>query len=92
MQPHAPSLPDVPSRLIGSYHAAPSVRLGFPFHAVDLLDEQVRVYRASDGSRIAAIQAEAPAPSHGGFALSPDGSHLAVIADAQLHLYSVPVK
>ena len=72
--------------------AAPSVRLGFPFHGADLLGEEVRIYRAADGLRIAAIHAEAPAPSHDGFALSPDGSHVAVIADAQLQLYSVPTK
>lgn len=75
---------------VSYFHAAPSVRLGFPFHGTDLLGVEARVYRASDGKRIAAVHAEAPAPSHSNSALSPDGSHLAVIADAQLHLYSVP--
>lgn len=69
--------------------ASPSVRIGFPFKATDLNGEEIRVYRASDGRRIAAIHAEAPAPSRGGFALSPDGSQLAVVAGAQLSIYSV---
>jgi hypothetical protein len=70
--------------------AAPSVTIGFPFRGTDLFAEEVRVYRAQDGKRIAAIHAEAPAPSHGGFALSPDGSQLAIVADAQLSIYPVP--
>jgi len=70
--------------------AAPSVRFGFPFRGTDLLGEEVRVYRAADGRRLAAIHAEAPAPSHGGYALSPDGSQLAVMADARLSIYAVP--
>jgi hypothetical protein len=70
--------------------AAPSVKFGFPFRGTDLLAEEVRVYRAADGRRLAAIHAEAPAPSHGGYALSPDGSQLAIVADARLSIYAVP--
>jgi hypothetical protein len=70
--------------------AAPSVKLGFPFHGDELLAENLKVYRASDGKRLAAVRAKAPAPSHGGYALSPDGTQLALVAGAQLTIYAIP--
>jgi hypothetical protein len=47
------------------------------------LGDLLRVYRVSDGKMIAAFRAQAPAPSHDGFALSPNASLTAVVADAQ---------
>lgn len=71
-------------------HASSAVSPGSVFHGTDLVDEEVRVYRASDGKRLSSYHAEAPAPSHGGYSLSPDGSQLAVLSGGQIFIYSVP--
>jgi len=75
---------------VRTMRAASAVHPGLPFHGSDLLVEEVRVCRASDGKRLASVRAETPAPSRGGFAFSPDGSRLAVIADSHLNIYPVP--
>ncbi len=71
-------------------HASRAAASGAVFHGADLDSEEVRVYRAEDGKRLAAVRVDAPAPSHGGYALSPDGSVLAVLAGARIGLYPVP--
>jgi hypothetical protein len=71
-------------------HAASAVRQGSVFHGSDLVEEEVRVYRATDGKRLAAIRAGAPAPSHDGYSLSPDGAQLAILSGAQISIYPVP--
>ena len=63
---------------------------GTPFHGTDLETEELRVYRAVDGKRLFAIRINEPQPSHGGYALSPDGSQLAVLANARISFYPVP--
>jgi len=75
---------------VRTIEAASAVHAGFAFHGSELLTQEIRIYRASDGRRLASIRAEAPAPSRGGYALSPDGSRLAVIGDAVLSIYPVP--
>jgi hypothetical protein len=65
-------------------------RQSVAFHGTDLVDEEVRVYRATDGKRLASIRAGAPAPSHDGYSLSPDGTQLAILSGAQISIYSVP--
>jgi hypothetical protein len=67
-------------------------RQSVAFHGTDLVDEEVRVYRATDGKRLASIRAGAPAPSHDGYSLSPDGTQLAILSGAHIAIYSVPTK
>jgi hypothetical protein len=71
-------------------HAGSAVRPGAVFHGSDLIDEEVRVYRASDGKRLSSFRSTAPAPSYGGYSLSPDGSQLAMISGGQIVIYPVP--
>jgi hypothetical protein len=71
-------------------HATGTVVRGSVFHGADLDSEEVRVYRAEDGKRLTAIHVNAPAPSRGGYALSPDGTQLAVLAGNSVSLYAVP--
>jgi hypothetical protein len=71
-------------------HASSSVRPGAVFHGTDLIEEEVRVYRASDGKRLSSFRSAAPAPSYGGYSLSPDGSQLAMLSGGQIVLYPVP--
>jgi hypothetical protein len=65
-------------------------RQSIALHVSYLLDEEVRVYRATDGKRLASIRAGAPAPSHDGYSLSPDGTQLAILSGAHINIYSVP--
>jgi hypothetical protein len=53
-------------------------------HGSDLVDQEVRVYRATDGKRLASFRAGAPAPSHDGYSLSPDGTQLAILSGEQI--------
>jgi hypothetical protein len=71
-------------------HASRAAARGAVFHGADLDSEEVRVYRAEDGKRLAAVRVDTPAPSHGGYALSPDGSVLAILAGSRISLYAVP--
>ncbi|MDR3741049.1 MAG: hypothetical protein P4L40_18685, partial [Terracidiphilus sp.] len=73
-------------------HASSAITSGTVFHGTDLESEDVRIYRAVDGKRIAAFRVDSPAPSHGGYALSADGSQLAVLAGSRISLYAVPVE
>jgi hypothetical protein len=75
---------------VKAVHASSAVTHGSVFHGRDLDSEEVRVYRAEDGKRIATVRMESPAPSHGGYALSPDGSELAVLTGSSISLYAVP--
>jgi hypothetical protein len=61
------------------------------FKAADLEAQEVRIYRA-DGKRLAAVRVSEPVPSHGGYALSPDGSQLAVLSGSQIDLFPVPAQ
>jgi hypothetical protein len=71
-------------------HASSDVRPGSVFHGTDLVEAEVRVYRAGDGKRLSSFHSEAPAPSHGGYSLSPDGSQLAMLSGGQIIIYPVP--
>jgi hypothetical protein len=71
-------------------HTAPDQPLSAVFYGSDIVDEEVRVYRARDGKRLASIRAGAPAPSNDGYSLSPDGTQLAVLSGSQISIYSVP--
>jgi hypothetical protein len=65
---------------------------GAQFSAKDFSSEELKVYRASDGKRLLDVSVGSPSSSRDGYALSPDGSQLAVLTLANLSIYSVPVQ
>ncbi len=65
---------------------------GGPFSASILASEELSVYRASDGKRLLGVQVGSPSSSRDGYALSSDGSRLAVLTREQIAIYSVPAK
>lgn len=65
---------------------------GVEFRGSDLETEEVRVYRAEDGKRLLAVRIKEPVASRGGYALSPDGSQLAVLSGSQINFVPVPVQ
>lgn len=62
------------------------------FKSSDLDSEEVRVYRVEDGKRLLAVQVKDPIASHGGYALSPDGSQLAVLSGSDIEFFPVPAE
>jgi len=62
------------------------------FTGSDLDSEEVRVYRAADGKRLLAVRVTDPIASHGGYALSPDGSQLAVLSGSDIQFFAVPLE
>lgn len=71
-------------------HANRAIPEGSAFHGADIDFAEVRIYRAHDGRVLNAIQIGSPPPSSGAFALSSDGSQLAVFSNTAVNLYSVP--
>lgn len=63
---------------------------GSRFLPSDLEFAEIRVYRADDGKRLEAVRVNEPPASYGGFALSPDGSALAVLSGSQIKLFPIP--
>ena len=76
--------------VVRSLHATQTMVQGSVFHGTDLDYEEVRVFQSGDGRRLTSVRMQEPPPSHGGYALSPDGTELAVIADARVNLFAVP--
>ena len=74
---------------VGALHATHSIVDGSAFRGADLDYADVRIYRASDGRVLNALHVATPLPSKGAFALSSDGSQLAVLSNSLLSLYSV---
>ncbi len=72
-------------------YAEREISPGADFKAADLEAQEVRVYRA-DGKRLAAVRVTEPVASHGGYALSPDGSQLAILSGSHIDLFPVPVQ
>jgi hypothetical protein len=66
------------------------ISLGAGFSAADLKSEDVRVYRAGDGKRLLSVRVSEPATGYGSYALSPDGSQLAVLSGSEIKLFAVP--
>jgi len=60
------------------------------FSEADLSAEELSVYRAADTKRLLRVHVASPSSSSEGFALSPDGSQLAVMTRDQIAIYSVP--
>jgi hypothetical protein len=73
-------------------HANRELSSGQDFQGWNLESEKVRVYRASDGKRLFAAHVDQPASSRGSYALSPDGSKLAVLAESQIHFFPVQIE
>jgi len=65
---------------------------GAHFHGSDLDYEEVRVFQSNDGRRLTSVRLQVPPPSHGAYALSPDGAQLAAIADAKVNLFAIPAQ
>ncbi len=65
---------------------------GDSFRAENFSSEELRVYRATDGKRLFGVRVTSPSPSRDGYALSTDGTQLAVLTRDQVAVYSVPAK
>jgi hypothetical protein len=75
---------------VKNLHSTLSTLHGAHFQGSDLDYEEVRVFQSNDGRLLTSVRLQAPPPSHGAYALSPDGARLAVIADAKVNLFAVP--
>lgn len=73
-------------------HAARNLSPGQEFQGADLDSAEVRVYRAADGKRVLAVRVKEPATSHSSYALSADGSQLAVLSQSQIKFFPVPAQ
>ncbi|UWZ84520.1 hypothetical protein [Occallatibacter riparius] len=62
----------------------------FEFDSSDLESEEVRVYRAEDGKRLLSVIVTEPVTSRTSYALSSNGSQLAVLSGSQIKLFDVP--
>ena len=60
---------------------------GQPFRKSDLLQERIAVYRSGNGASLAAVTTADFALSQLAFALSPDGSQVAVVGDSSVLFY-----
>lgn len=60
------------------------------FRSSELNSEEVRVYQAETGKRLLAVRVKEPVASHGGYALSPDGSQLAVLSGSDIEFFPLP--
>jgi len=63
---------------------------GSPFSASDLDFAEIRIYRAEDGKRLAAVRVDDPPTTYGAFALSPDGSQLAALSGSRINIFTLP--
>jgi hypothetical protein len=63
---------------------------GSRFSASDLEFAEIRVYRAEDGKRLGAVRVDDPPTSYSGFALSPDGSQMAVLSGSEIKVFALP--
>ena len=77
---------------VKNLHATQSMLHGAHFHGSDLDYEDMRVFQSSDGRRLTSVRLQDPPPSHGAYALSPDGTQLAVIADEKVNLFAIPAQ
>jgi hypothetical protein len=77
---------------IKAVHAIREWAPGIEFKASDLESEELRVYRSGDRKRILTVRVEEPITSHGGYALSPDGSQLAVLSQSQIQFFPLPAE
>jgi hypothetical protein len=71
-------------------HAVRELSPGIEFKRTELESEEVRVYRANDGKRLLAVRVNAPVASHDSYALSSDGTQLAVLSGSEIKFFAVP--
>lgn len=71
-------------------HATHPIAEGSGFIGSDLDSAEVRIYRSDNGATVSAVRTEMPPPSRGAFALSSDGSHLAILSDSKVSIFSLP--
>jgi hypothetical protein len=71
-------------------HATHPIAEGSAFFGSDLDSAEVRIYRSDNGETVSAVRTEMPPPSRGAFALSSDGSHLAILSDSKINIFSLP--
>ncbi len=64
--------------------------VGLEFAGSDLESEEVRVYSAEDGKRLTSVSVNEPVTSRTSYALSPDGSQLAVLSGSEIEIFDVP--
>jgi hypothetical protein len=78
--------------VVKTVQSARPLPVGAPFSESILDSEELTVYRADDDKRLFGVRVGSPSSSRDGYALSPDGSQLAVLARGQISLYSMPAK
>lgn len=75
---------------IKAVHASSEFTPGKDFKGGDLEFQELRVYRAADGRRLLAVHVKGPTASRGAYALSRDGSQLAVLSTSEIQLFTLP--
>ena len=60
------------------------------FEVTGLGLEEVQVYRVVDKKHLLAVNLSDPVASYGTSALSPDGTHLAVLSQSQIQVFPLP--
>ena len=73
-------------------HAGRELSPGQEFMGTELESVEVRVYRAEDGKRLLAVRTPEPASSRNDYALSPDGSQLAILSGSQIKFFPIPAE
>lgn len=76
--------------VVKSVESSSAVHPNASFSSDDLVAEKLSVYRTADGKRLLTVRVGLPSSSTSGYALSPDGSQLAVFNREQISVYSVP--
>jgi hypothetical protein len=66
-----------------------AISRGDTFYKQDLKEQQVSVYRASDGKRLFFTISPGISLAEQSFALSPNGTQLAIISDLTILLYPI---
>jgi hypothetical protein len=72
--------------------AGPSPDPDADLQVTGLESEDVQVYRVVNKKRILAVNLTDPVASYDNYALSPDGTQLAVLSQSQIQIYPVPAK
>jgi hypothetical protein len=67
-----------------------AISRGDRFYKQDLKEQEVSVYRASDGKRLFFTASPGISLAEQSFALSPNGTQLAVLSDLTISLYPIP--
>ena len=74
---------------IKAVHADQEFTPGMDFKGADMAFEEFRVYRTAGGKRVLAVRVKEPTTSRGSYAISPDGSWLAVLSTKQIQLFTL---